>query len=63
MRLAEYIDTHGGREGGEVREGGGGGGLREWFIKGKTEVLDLLAQEVSRCEQGRRESVQSSTER
>ena len=60
MILAEYIDTHGGREGGEVREGGG---LKEWFLKGKTEVLDLLAQEVSRCEQGRREIVQSSTER
>ena len=51
MKVAEYIDTHthGGEQGG--REGGReGGGLKEWFLGGKTEVLDMLSEEVGRCE-------------
>ena len=53
MKLAEYIDTHSGGGGG----GGGGreGGLREWFLSSKAEVLDMLAQEVGRQARGRRE--------
>ena len=55
MSLAEYIDTHtqGGCEGGGGG-GGGGGGLREWFLSSKSEVLDLLSEEVERHEREKR---------
>ena len=57
MKLAEYIDTHGGEGGGGGGGGGGGeGGLREWFLTNKTEVLDMLAQEVGRQEKKKKES-------
>ena len=55
MRLAKYIDASG--------EGEGGGGLKEWFLGGKAEVLDLLAREKGRQDRVRRESAQSTSER
>ena len=58
MRLAEYIDTSGEGEG-----EGGKGGLKEWFLGGKSEVLDLLAREKGRQDRVRRESAQSTSER
>ena len=64
MRLAEYIDNDGGREGeGEKREGEGEGRLREWFLKGKEEVLDRLAREVGRSRRERTHSTQWMMER
>ena len=59
VREGEREERGRGGEGGRGREeeGRGEGGLREWFLGSKGEVLELLAEEVERCERGKRQGV------
>ena len=49
MRIAEHIDT-------------GPADLREWFMDGKRGVLDLLAQEQGRVQEGKRRADRQTME-